>query len=238
MRIAIFGYGKMGKEVESAAIQLRHTISHIIDISNTDDISKINTSNTDVVIEFTRPDSVVKNIYSCFKSGLPIVTGTTGWYGIIEEIKTECSKNNGALFYSPNFSIGVNLFIEFSKQLAKKLNKFNEYEARIEETHHTQKLDTPSGTAILIANSVLPELTKLRNWNKSEIAEQNELPVTSYRVENVIGNHKLIFESAQDTIELHHNAKSRKGFAIGAILAAEYILNRKGIFTMSDLINN
>ncbi len=228
----------MGKEIESAAIQLGHQISYIIDVNNSDDFNNIHPSNTDVIIEFTRPDSVVNNMYKSFNLGVPFITGTTGWFDKIEKIKLECKKQNGTLFYSPNFSIGINLFIEFSKQITEKLNKFQEYKPRIEETHHTQKLDSPSGTAIAIADAILPSLPAYNNWSKSVSVNNDQIPVISHRIDNVIGKHQLIFESEQDSIELHHNAKSRKGFALGAILAAEFVVNKKGIYNMSDLINN
>jgi len=236
MKIAIVGYGKMGREIESKAVQSGHLISFIIDKGNSGDFENILPSNTDIIIEFTQPASVIHNILKGFSKGIPFVTGTTGWYDKLEEVSTQCKDQNGTLFYAPNFSLGVNLFLEFSRVLSAKLSKFPGYGVHIEETHHTQKLDSPSGTAIALANNILPYHKNLTSWKNSEDSLESELPIISHRINNVTGKHKLFYESESDIIELAHEAKNRSGFAIGAILAAEFVLNKKGVFTMPDLL--
>lgn len=236
MNIAIIGYGKMGKEIESMAKQLKHSISYIIDIKNSSDFNLILPANTDVIIEFTKPDSVIDNIYKSFAKRIPIVTGTTGWYDKMNGVEENCKKQNGTLFYAPNFSIGVSLFLEFSKLMSKKLSVYTNYKVHIEETHHTQKLDSPSGTAIALANAILPNHKNFSNWKSGNSCQESELPVLSHRIENVTGKHCLVYESPNDIIELVHEAKNRSGFALGAILAAEFVIHKKGIYTMSDLL--
>ncbi|MBI5540780.1 MAG: 4-hydroxy-tetrahydrodipicolinate reductase [Bacteroidia bacterium] len=238
MKIAIIGYGKMGKEIELAATQSGHQISMIIDLIHSEDINKLNKENTDIVIEFTNPDSVLNNILYCFSLGIPIVTGTTGWHSYLETVSKNCKENNGTIFYSPNFSIGVKLYMETAKISSNIFNNFPEYKISIEETHHTQKIDSPSGTAISLANNIIPELSYYTKWNKAEESKDKDLPIFSYRIEETTGVHNLIFESETDKIEIKHTAKSRKGFAHGAILAAEFIIGKKGIFTMHDLYKN
>jgi 4-hydroxy-tetrahydrodipicolinate reductase len=236
MKIAIVGYGKMGKEIEKKAIQLGHFISFIIDKDNSDDFEKILPSNTDVIIEFTQPGSVIHNIQKSFSKKIPIITGTTGWYDKMEEITSLCKNQDGTLFYAPNFSLGVNLSLEFSRVISAKLSKFPGYDVHIEETHHTQKLDSPSGTAIAIANNILPNHKNFTSWKNSKDSLKTELPIISHRISNVTGKHTLFYESESDIIELVHEAKNRSGFAIGAILAAEFVLNKKGVFTMPDFL--
>ncbi len=228
----------MGKEIELEAIQCGHQISMIIDLNNSNNIESIKKENTDVVIEFTNPDSVINNIIYCFKNGIPIITGTTGWFSKLEEISKECALNNGTLFYSPNFSIGMKLYFETAKNTSSIFNNFPEYKITIEETHHTQKIDSPSGTAIALANNILPNLPNFSSWKKSEECNENNLPIISHRINETTGIHSLIFESEADRIEINHIAKSRKGFAKGAILAAEFVAEKKGVYTMSDFYKN
>lgn len=237
MRIAIIGYGKMGKEIELLTTQKGHTISKIIDFNNINDVNTLNKNNTDVAIEFSNPDSAIKNIFTCIENKVPIICGTTGWYSNIEKVKEFCLQQNGTLFYSSNFSIGVYLYMEIAKNASKILNEFSEFNIKIEETHHTQKLDCPSGTAISLAENVLPFLSKFKGWNKSESSDNNNLPIYSNRIAETTGIHSLIFESDADLIEIKHIAKNRKNFAKGAILAAEMFYNKKGIFSMVDLYN-
>lgn len=228
----------MGKEIELEAIHCGHQISMIIDFNNHSNIETINKDNTDVVIEFTNPDSVLNNILHCFKLGIPIITGTTGWHSELVSISKYCKENNGTLFYSPNFSIGVKLYMETAKIASNIFNNFPEYKISIEETHHTQKIDSPSGTAISLANNILPELSDYTKWNKADDSKDKDLPIYSYRIDETTGIHSLIFESETDKIEIKHTAKSRKGFAQGAILAAEFVIGKKGIFNMHDLYQN
>ena len=227
----------MGKEIESIAVQSGHSISFVIDFNNQIEITKINTTNTDVIIEFTKPDSVISNMQKAFEQNIPFITGTTGWNQHLEHASELCKRFNGTLFYSSNFSIGVGLFMEFAKSITQKLHHYKEYNLRIEETHHTQKLDSPSGTAITLANNILPFLPELTSWKTLNEAQENDLPIHSHRENDVVGIHNLIFESECDSIELNHKAKNRKGFASGAIAAADFVKDKKGIFTMTDLIN-
>jgi len=242
MNIAIIGYGKMGKEIERLALP-KHNVVSIIDIDNQKEIEQLHDKKTDVAIEFTNPESVINNIISCFKQNIPIVCGTTGWHNKLKIVEEECKKYNGSLLYSSNFSIGVNLFFYLVKQSAQLLNSYyNSYNISIEEIHHIQKKDSPSGTAITMANIIMKEIKNIEKWinylnTQHEHVNKQELPIFSKRIENVIGIHKLTYESDIDIISLNHEAKNRKGFAYGAILAAEYIKDKKGIYTMNDLLN-
>mgnify|MGYP006283938943 CR=1 FL=1 len=235
MRIMVIGYGKMGHEIEKAAIERGHTISGIIDVHNIGDLNSSLAEKTDVAIEFTTPSSVIDNLFRCFKLGLPVVTGTTGWHDQLEEVKEKCKKENNSLFYASNFSIGVNLFFVLNEQMAKIMNKFPEYDISIEETHHTQKLDSPSGTAVSIARIIEEQLTRKTGWKLGN-AGKDEIPVKAIRSGDIKGIHKIQYESDNDYIELTHKAKSRKGFAEGAVLAAEFLTGQKGVFTMRDLL--
>jgi len=242
MNIAIIGYGKMGKEIESLS-RLNFNIVSIIDLHNKEEINTLKDKNVDVAIEFTAPDSAIDNIISCFKQQIPIVCGTTGWYDKINYIKQKCNEYNGALIYSPNFSIGVNIYFNIVKQTSKILKKYiDNYKVTIEEIHHTQKKDSPSGTAINLANIICGEINNFNGWqnflnNLPENIEFHLIPIVSRRIENVVGVHKVVFSSIFDDITLEHKAKNRKGFALGALMAAEFIKDKKGIYTMNDLLN-
>lgn len=237
MNIAVIGYGKMGREIEKVALSKHFNISHIIDIHNISDFDKINKDNTDVAVEFTSPATVIDNIKKCFKKQIPVVTGTTGWYSKLPEIEDILKKLNGTLFYSPNFSLGANFFLKFCGLLSKTLNEKTGYEIVIEETHHKEKLDSPSGTAVSAAGIILDNCKYKTHWVSRDSGIPSELPVISHRVNNVTGIHKVVFSSPSDIIELSHSAGNRTGFALGAIKAAEFIKNKKGIFNMSDLMN-
>jgi len=237
MKIALIGYGKMGKQIEEIALMHNHNISFKIDENNTNNLYLINSKNTDVAFEFTNPNSAVNNILFCFEKSVAVVCGTTGWYNQLDFVKKECELKNGTLFYSPNFSLGLSIFNEIAKNSSKIFNKFNHYKASIEETHHQQKLDKPSGTAISIAENVLNYLECYNNWTLNENSKNNEIKITSIRTGQVPGTHKLIFESDDDIIEINHFAKNRKIFAQGALLAAENYYNKKGVFNMIDLYN-
>lgn len=227
MKIAIIGYGKMGKEIENLAAQNNIKVNAIIDIQNSGDIYKLKPSEVDVAIEFTTPASVIKNIKICFEQNIPIVTGTTGWYEQLPEVEKLQKQYNGTLFYASNFSIGVNLFFKIAANLSQIMkNYLDTYHVKIEETHHTQKKDIPSGTALTLSKIIAMELHK----------SSEDINIEAFRIENIVGNHKAIFDSAIDTIILEHNAKSRIGFALGALKAAEYVKDKKGIFTMNNLI--
>lgn len=236
MKIALLGYGKMGKIIESIANERNHNIVTKIDSISDWDIYSEEFKKADVAIEFSTPQTVVDNIFKSFEYNIPIVIGTTGWNERFSEIAELCKAKNQTMFYASNFSIGVNIFFEINKHLSKLMNKYNQYEVRIEETHHLQKIDSPSGTAITLANDIISKIDRLNNWKNSETADKNTLPVKSIREADIVGTHKVIYDSDEDIIEIKHFAKSRKGFAYGAVLAAEFIEGKKGIFNMNDLM--
>jgi 4-hydroxy-tetrahydrodipicolinate reductase len=236
MRIAIIGYGRMGHEIEAVAIERGHQIVLTIDQNNQDDLNAENLSNVDVAIEFTTPETVFENIKTCLSAGKPVVCGTTGWVNKLGEAKTLAEKSNGALFYASNFSVGVNLFFRVNKLLAKYLDKVNCFDTSIEETHHTQKKDAPSGTAITIAEIISTEIKSLEGWTLLPEKEENKIPIKAIREGDETGTHTVFFNSDQDEIILTHRAKSRKGFALGAVLAAEYSLGKSGFLTMDSFL--
>lgn len=236
MNIAIIGYGKMGKEIEKSALERGHDVSLKISSKNTHEFTFNNLKNIDVAIEFTNPELAVNNINICIESNTPVVVGTTGWYDKFNEISTRVSENNGTLLYATNCSIGVNLFFKLNKQLAQLMNKHKEYDIKMEETHHVQKLDAPSGTAITLAEGILSNNEEKDLWVKGGSKAQNQLSVVSHRIENVPGTHQINYTSTIDDIEIKHTAHNRKGFAVGAVIAAEYIVDKKGIFTMEDVL--
>lgn len=236
MKIALLGYGKMGKEVEEVAISKNYQVFPKIDSSedwekNFEDFLK-----ADVAIEFSTPNNVIENILRCFENNIPVVVGTTGWNNKLHEIINLCKEKNQTLFYASNFSIGVNIFFEINRLVSKLMKKFNEYNLTIEETHHLQKLDSPSGTAINLANDIIAETKRFDKWSNSENNDEKSLFIKSIREADIVGIHKIIYDSYFDKIELKHYAKNRKGFAIGAIAAAEFIFRKKGVYNMSDLL--
>lgn len=236
MNIAISGYGKMGKEVELVATKRNHEVLLKIDVKKDwDNLTGI-AKEIQAVIDFSLPETAVDNIIRCFELGIPIITGTTGWYRYFKEIEEACGKYDGTLFYSPNFSIGVNIFFKINKQLAKLMNKVDGYNISIEEIHHIHKLDAPSGTAIKAAEDIISEYDKLSKWVKVEANKNSELPIFSKREGEVPGTHEVIYDSEVDKLIVKHEAKSRAGFALGAVLAAEFVADKKGIFTMDDLL--
>jgi 4-hydroxy-tetrahydrodipicolinate reductase len=236
MNIALFGYGKMGKEIEQIALQRNHTIVLKIDKHNINDITQQQLKQADVAIEFSTPDTVIENIYKCFDANLPIVVGATGWYNKFDEIKQACLKNNQSLFYATNFSLGVNLFFKMNEQIAKMMNGFSDYEVAMQEIHHIHKLDKPSGTAITTAERVLANHAQKNKWSIATNADKN-LFIDVVRTDEVPGTHTVSYTSAVDEISITHKAFNRKGFALGAVLAAEFILHKKGVYTMNDLLN-
>lgn len=238
MNIAIIGYGKMGKEIESIALQRGHSIGLKINSTNINDLNAVNLKEIDVAIEFTTPNNVINNIKTCFQNNIPVVVGTTGWYNKFDEIKKECINNKQTLLYATNCSIGVNLFFKLNQQLAQMMNKYDDYEVSIDEIHHTQKLDSPSGTAITLAEGVIDNINKKTCWVEGDAKKDNELRIDAYREENVPGTHIIKYKSEIDTIAIKHEAHNRKGFAKGAVVAAEYIKDKKGIFTMNDVLFN
>jgi len=238
MRIAILGYGKMGQEIEKIAIKRGHKIALIID--NLEDWEEKGSSlkESDLAIDFSTHESVVDNIIRCFDAGIPVVTGTTGWHDDQEKVFRDCLEKGKCIFYAPNFSIGVNIFFELNRFLASQMSQMEEYEISIEETHHVHKQDAPSGTAIVLANDIIRNIERKEKW-VNEISEHPEdIEIKSYRTENVPGTHIIRYDSEVDTIEIIHTAKNRKGFALGAILAAEWVIDKKGVFSMKDMLQS
>ena len=237
MNLALIGYGKMGKEIEKIAVSRGHQIKLIIDINNPHDLTVENLRKCNVAIEFTIPDSAVKNYNICFEAGIPVVSGTTGWLDKKDEVYNKCNETNGTFFYGSNFSLGVNLFFELNRKLAELMANRTEYNVEITEVHHSQKLDAPSGTAISLAEDILEKLPGKTSWVNDKTPAENELNIKSERRGEVPGIHTIKYESEVDCIEIIHNSKSRKGLAFGAVLAAEYCIGHKGILKMKDLLN-
>lgn len=235
MRIALIGYGKMGKEIEKIATQRGHQIVSVIDVDSTHNFSSEAFRTTDVAIEFTQPATAVENYKKCFDVGIPVVSGTTGWLESLPEIKQLCEKEGKTFFYASNFSIGVNVFFTVNKYLAKIMNNFPVYDVRMEETHHVHKLDSPSGTAITLAEDILENIQHKNKWSETEVSP-DVLSIRAIREGEVPGIHEIIYESEADIISIKHDAKNRKGFALGAVIAAEFIQGKQGFFTMNDIL--
>lgn len=237
MHIALIGYGKMGKAIEEIALQRNHTVILIIDENNTADFTKENLSKADVAIEFTSPHSAFENVKKCIEWNTPVVCGSTGWTERLDEMIKYCKEKNGSFIYSSNFSIGVNIFFELNKKLAALMSSHPDYAVSIEETHHTQKKDAPSGTAITLAEQIIKQLPDKKRWVNNESNNPEELPIISKRIDPAAGTHGIKYSSSIDDIEIIHTAHSRQGFAAGAVLAAEFIKDRKGYFSMKDVLN-
>lgn len=246
MKIALLGYGKMGKIIEKIAHDRKHEIVLKIDNNNLDDLTTENLQKADVAIEFSTPATVLGNIESCFKAGVPIVVGTTGWHHEMAQIKEQCEYHKASFIYATNFSVGVNVFFHVNKILAKLMNNYPYYDVQVEEIHHTQKLDSPSGTAITIAEGILENLDAKKDWKNvlisddkpdEEVVAANELLIESLRIENVPGTHTVIYDSEIDTIEFKHTAHNRNGFALGAVLAAEWVQDKKGLYSVEDMFD-
>ena len=239
MKIALIGYGKMGKVIEKLALAKGHQITAIVDSQNS--IENTNFDDVDVAIEFTRPELAVKHMNFCLEIGVPVIVGTTAWQNELKIITENVSKYNGALVYANNFSIGVNLFFEMNKKLAKIMEAHPAYKLEMTEIHHTQKLDKPSGTAVTLAEEIIEQNTNYKHWRlaeSNELENEKECFIHALREENVPGTHLVNYSSPIDSIQIEHIAHTRDGFALGAILAAEWIKNKKGIFTMKDVLQN
>ena len=237
MKIALIGYGKMGKEIEKIALDRGHEIVLKIDISNPGDLTKANLQKADVAIEFTIPSSAVDNYRLCFEAGVPVVSGTTGWLERQGEIFENCKSLNGTFFYASNFSLGMNIFFSLNKKLADLMANLDEYKIGMTEIHHTQKLDAPSGTAITLAEGIMETIPSIKKWINQATDKSDELGIISERIGEVPGTHTIKYDSEVDYIEITHCAKNRKGLAFGAVLAAEFSHDKKGILTMNDLLN-
>ncbi len=237
MKIALIGYGKMGQEIEKIALDRGHEIVSKIDVSSSDSFNDDQFKSADVAIEFTRPEAAYENYLKCFEANIPVVSGTTGWLDKLPEIQDRCKNDNQAFFYASNFSLGVNIFFELNKQLARIMNKMNEYNVSMEEVHHTQKLDAPSGTAITLAEGLIENIDSKSNWKLDKEGDASDIAIKAIREGQVPGIHTIKYDSAVDEIIIHHSAKSRKGFALGAVLAAEFVKGKTGYLTMNDLLN-
>lgn len=235
MNIALFGYGKMGKEIEAIALKRNHNVVLKINKSNVDSVTASDLKKADVIIEFSTPHVVLDNIKKCINAKVPVVVGTTGWYDNLSEVQKLCSNNNGALFHATNFSLGVNLFFKVNTYLAELMNKYNDYEVSMEEIHHIHKLDKPSGTAITLAEQIISKIEKKKKWS-IEKSDPETLFIHDVREGEVPGTHIIKYQSEVDDIEIMHKAHNRKGFALGAVIAAEFLNGKKGIYTMSDII--
>ncbi len=239
MNIAIIGYGRMGKAIERIAIDRGHTIGLTIDNNNINDLNRNSLKDIDVCIEFSLPQTAYNNYLKCFDAQKPIVSGTTGWLDKIEDIKQHCKNGANTFFYASNFSIGVNIFFKLNQYLSRIMNNFNEYAPEMSETHHIHKLDSPSGTGITLANDIISNIDRLSNWkeeNKTSCSKDT-LPIEAKREGMVPGIHTVKYDSTIDYIEISHSAKSREGFAMGAVLAAEFAVKNRGFLTMNDMLN-
>ena len=236
MKIALIGYGKMGKAIEEIAIKNGHEIVLKITSKNIADFNVENLKQADVAIEFTNPHSAVDNLKKCFDANVPVVCGSTGWLNKWQEIENYCTEKNGALLFASNFSVGVNIFFELNKKLAALMNNRPEYNISIEEIHHTQKKDAPSGTAITLAEGILNNNQNKEKWVLGETENNVELSITSKRIDPAPGTHIINYNSSIDSIEIKHTAHNRIGFASGAVLAAEFLKGKKGIYYMSDVL--
>ncbi|MBD5201345.1 MAG: 4-hydroxy-tetrahydrodipicolinate reductase [Bacteroidales bacterium] len=239
MKIALIGYGRMGRMIEDVAKDRGHEIVCRIDLHNREDFDSAHFRSADVAIEFSIPTCAVDNILHSFAAGVPVVSGTTGWLDSLPEIKAMCEKGEGTLFYASNYSIGVNIFMSINRKLAAIMNRFPSYTASMLEVHHVHKLDHPSGTAITLAEDLIGEVSRIREWEETEKdtpAEEGVLGIAHERRGEVPGIHTITWESEADSISITHSAKSRRGFALGAVMAAEWLKGRSGFFTMKDML--
>ena len=230
MKIALLGYGKMGKVIENIALQRGHSIV----LKKTIHTSFDGLEQADIAIDFSVPAAAFENIVTCFNHNIPVISGTTGWLEHYTDVEEKCIATNGSFIYSSNFSLGVNLFFQLNENLARIMARFSDYKVGLEEIHHTQKLDAPSGTAISLANQIIAN-SEYQNWGLDSV-NTNEIPIIAKRIENVPGTHSVCYSSAVDEIEIKHTAFNREGFALGAVIAAEWLVGKKGIFTMKDVL--
>lgn len=237
MKIALIGYGKMGKTIERIALNRGHEVILKIDLDNQNELTTDNLRNADVAVEFTIPASALDNYRICFQSGIPVVSGTTGWLSRKDDVLKEMRRYNGTFFYASNFSLGVNLFFALNKKLAGLMASRPEYRVAMEEVHHTQKLDAPSGTAITLAEDLIGILPGFQSWTLENPQRPDQLKIDAIREGQVPGIHRIRYESDVDHILIEHSAKNREGFALGAVLAAEFCPGKKGLLNMNDLLN-
>ncbi|UMB54290.1 4-hydroxy-tetrahydrodipicolinate reductase [Lutibacter sp. A64] len=231
MKIALLGYGRMGKTIEKIALQRGHTIVLKVDENTKEYDIKI----ADIAIDFSIPSVAFNNISNCLNNNIPVISGTTGWLDKYPAITELCKQKNGAFIYASNFSLGVNIFFELNEQLAKMMHQLNQYDVTLEEIHHTKKLDAPSGTAITLAEGVIKHTNK-ESWNLNVTNNDSQIPIVAKRIDDVPGTHTVAYNSEVDTIEIKHTAHNRSGFALGAVIAAEWLYGKTGIFTMKDVL--
>ncbi len=236
LKIALVGYGKMGKAIEVMALQRGHEIVLKIDVDNADQLTAVNIRKADVAIEFTGPQSAFGNIMKCLEYNIPVVCGSTGWLENFNEAVEYCKRQQGCFLYASNFSVGVNIFFEINKRLAELMNPHTAYNITLEEIHHTQKKDAPSGTAVSLAEQVLEKIDRKKVWVNQPTAKPDDLLIISKRIDPAPGTHIVSYESGIDTIEISHTAHNRTGFATGAVLAAEFVKGKKGIFSMKEVL--
>lgn len=246
MKIALLGYGKMGKIIEKIALDRKHEIVLKIGQANLHELTTENLKQADAVIEFSTPGTVLDHINACFNAGVPVVVGTTGWHNMLSTVKEKCESGGNTLLYGTNFSVGVNIFFHVNKMLAKLMNNYPYYDVQVEEIHHIQKLDSPSGTAITIAEGIIDNLDNKDGWinilTGNNAADDSNVPndqllIESHRIDSVPGTHTVIYDSEVDSIEFKHTAHNRNGFALGAVLAAEWIADKKGFYSVEDMFN-
>ena len=238
MKTAIIGYGKMGREIEKILTERGHIVSLIIDAENRSDLDARHLADVDVALEFTTPATAYDNIRTCIACNTPVVSGTTGWTALLPELETLCRETNGALFYASNFCLGVNLLFRLNKRLAEMIDSVGGYEVGIEEVHHTQKKDAPSGTAITLAEGIIENLHTKNEWVNDIPATAEQIEIHSVREGDVPGIHAVCYESKDDRIELRHTIKNRRTLALGAVIAAEFLCGKHGLYTIDDLLKN
>ncbi|PTX61951.1 dihydrodipicolinate reductase [Kordia periserrulae] len=232
MNIALLGYGRMGKEIEKIALSREHTIVHKIQ----GNITTYDFTNVDVAIDFSIPTAAFENITHCIQQQIPVISGTTGWLEKYDEVVALCEEKNGTFIYASNFSLGVNIFFEMNSYLAKMMSQLEDYNVTIEEIHHTKKLDAPSGTAITLAEGIMQH-SNYNHWKLDKAENDDEIPITAKRIPEVPGTHEITYTSAIDSISIKHEAHNRQGFALGAVVAAEWIQGKTGVFSMKDVLN-
>lgn len=235
MKVAIIGYGKMGHEIEQVLLDRGHSVALIIDQENVADLNAEKLADIDVAIEFTTPTTAYTNVRTCIECGTPIVSGTTGWHDRLEELQALCREKGSTMIWSSNYSLGVNITFRLNRYLAELMNRFEGYNVAIEEIHHTQKKDAPSGTAISLANDILARVEHKESWVNEPTTDEKAIEITSLREGTVPGTHTVTYESADDKIEIKHTLFSRRALALGAVVAAEFIATKKGVFTIDDL---
>ncbi len=236
MKAAIIGYGKMGREIEKILTERGHTVALIIDVDNSSELDSQHLKGVDVALEFTTPSTAYENLKRCIDCSVPVVSGTTGWVDKLDELKEYCQQKGSALFYASNYCLGVNLLFKLNRQLARMMNRFGQYEVSIEEVHHTQKKDAPSGTAITIAEGIISEMERKDGWVNQASAPDNKIAITSVREGMIPGIHTITYTSQDDMLELRHQIKNRRTLAEGAVIAAEFLCGKKGVYSMDDLL--